>query len=139
MLFQQTAINSVSIKAAPKHCPENERFREKSGFCGPGHCSIAATLFWLVGARIQQQISELSDKLPGMIDQARSKLQEYPWGEKVIDQFSGDKAEKYMKSAQQFFNSTFGALGDLYVILFLSIFLTAEPGVYIVCEGNIKT
>ncbi len=91
---------------------------------------VVGAMFWLIGARIQQQISEMSDKLPEMIDQARSKLQEYPWGDRVLNQFSGDKAEKYLSSAQQFFGSTFGTLGDIYVIIFLSIFLTAEPGIY---------
>lgn len=92
---------------------------------------ILGVISWLVGARIQQQVTELADKLPGMIDQAKAKLQEYPWGDRVIGQFSGKNAEKYMSTASRFFGSTFGALGDIYVILFLSIFITAEPGTYI--------
>jgi predicted PurR-regulated permease PerM len=91
---------------------------------------IIGAIFWLIGARIQQQVAELAEKLPEMIDQAKSKLQQYPWGDRVLNQFSGDNAQKYLSSAQKFFGSTFGALGDIYVILFLSIFITAEPGIY---------
>ncbi len=35
-----------------------------------------------------------------------------------------------MSSIRKFFSSTFGVLGDIYVILFLGIFLTAGPKVY---------
>lgn len=91
---------------------------------------ILGALFWLIGARIQEQVAELSEQLPGMIDQGKAKLEELPWGDKVLNQFSGKNAEKYLSSAQKFFGSTFGALGDIYVILFLSIFITAEPGIY---------
>ena len=35
-----------------------------------------------------------------------------------------------MSTAKRLFSSTFGVLGDIYVILFLSIFFTADPAVY---------
>ena len=98
--------------------------------------SIAGTfllmiaLFWLIGAKVQSQTVALAEKLPGLADQAKAELSQYSWGQKVLDQTSGQNSQKLMSSLQRFFSSTFGVLGDIYVILFLSIFFTADPKVY---------
>ena len=44
---------------------------------------------------------------------------------------SGNSLKKASSVARSFFRSTFGVLGDIYVVLFLGIFFTAAPGVYV--------
>ncbi|WP_423149449.1 AI-2E family transporter [Rubrolithibacter danxiaensis] len=87
-------------------------------------------LFWLIGSKVESQLTQLSDKFPTMLDQAKSRLNETPVGQKILDQTSGQNSKKLISSVRRFFSSTFGVLGDLYVILFLGIFFTAGPSTY---------
>lgn len=92
---------------------------------------IVAGLFWLMGAKVQGQIAELMETLPKTIDNAKAKLNDSSIGEKIVDKLSSknsmDKAQVF---AGQFFQSTFGVLGDIYVILFIGIFFTISPKTY---------
>lgn len=96
-----------------------------------GTLLIVAGLFWLIGAKVQAQIGELMETLPKTIDNAKAKLNDSPIGEKIVDKLSSknsmDKAQVF---AGQFFQSTFGVLGDIYVILFIGIFFTISPKTY---------
>jgi predicted PurR-regulated permease PerM len=83
-----------------------------------------------MGSKIQVQVAELSNKLPVTINAARAKLAETPAGQKVLESFSGSNSDKLIATAQTFFSTTFGVLGDMYIILFLGIFFTANPSVY---------
>lgn len=92
---------------------------------------IVAALLWFMGANIQTQVKELSDTLPHTVANFKSKLAESSIGQKVLDYFSGDdNSDKMMVTAQHFFSTSFGVLGNIYIILFLSIFFTLNPSVY---------
>ncbi len=92
---------------------------------------LLAGFFWFVGARLQQQIAQLSETLPRTIDHAKGWLKQYPTGTKVLDYLnnSGDSG-KTLSVAKQFFSSSFGILSDGYIILLLGLFFTASPLVY---------
>jgi predicted PurR-regulated permease PerM len=88
--------------------------------------------FWLVGAKIQMQVSELTETLPKTIEKARAELSKSPIGEQILERISSEEsAMKIQKSAASFFKSTFGVFGDLYVLFFIGIFLTVSPKIYI--------
>lgn len=92
---------------------------------------LLAAFFWFVGARLSQQISELSDTLPAMIQNVKEHLNNSTIGGKVLDYLnSTGSSEKTMAVAQAFFSSSFGVLSDLYIVLLLSIFFTASPSIY---------
>ncbi|RVT98435.1 AI-2E family transporter [Mucilaginibacter limnophilus] len=95
-----------------------------------GSFLLLLILLFLIGSKVQSQVEELSSRFPSMVEEAKGRLNESAAGRKVLEQFSGDNAKKVAGTAQQFFSSTFGVLGDLYVILFLGIFFTASPGIY---------
>jgi len=95
-----------------------------------GSFIILAVLLWFMGTKIQNQIAVLTDSLPNTIAAARSKLDETSAGKRVLTYLSGDNSEKLFSTAQRFFSTSFGVLGNLYVILLLSIFFTANPSVY---------
>lgn len=88
-------------------------------------------LFWLIGAKVQNQIAELSDTLPSTIEDAKAQLSQNPLGKKLVDKVSSPQS---MKKAQgvvsTLFKSTFGVFGDVYVVLFLGIFFTVSPAIY---------
>ncbi len=91
---------------------------------------IFSVLMWFIGARIQNQVAELSNTLPQTISAAKQKVAGTPIGKKVLDYSSGDNSQKLMDTATSFFNTSFGVLGDLYIIIFLGIFFTSDPTLY---------
>ncbi|HEU4901552.1 MAG TPA: AI-2E family transporter [Flavisolibacter sp.] len=96
-----------------------------------GSLLLLVLLFWLIGAKVQAQIEQLSNSLPETIQTAKSKLNGSSLGQKVVEQLSSPKAAQKAKAvAQTFFKSTFGVLGDLYVVLFIGIFFTVSPKLY---------
>lgn len=99
--------------------------------------SIAGTfiliiaVFWLIGAKLQTQVAELTDTLPKTIENAKAQLMKSPVGQKIVEKASSPESmHKAQSLAGRFFQSTFGVFGDLYVILFLGIFFTASPKLY---------
>lgn len=93
--------------------------------------------FWFAGSRIQQQADELSTTLPSAIADFKEQLSQSTIGRQVLQKVtSGDSAIKATTVAQSFFRSTFGILGDVYVVLFLGIFFTASPKPYV--DGFLK-
>ncbi len=53
-------------------------------------------------------------------------------GQKLLDQLGSEQQTKKMSGlVQSFFRSSFGALGDIYVVLFLGIFFTTGAKTYI--------
>lgn len=95
-----------------------------------GSLALLTGMFILMGNTISSQISTLAEKLPQMADQAKTTLSQYKWGQQLLDQVSGKNSQKLISSVKQFFSSTFGVLGDIYVILLLGAFFTAGPDVY---------
>jgi predicted PurR-regulated permease PerM len=95
-----------------------------------GSIIMLGVLLWFMGTKIQVQVAELSNKLPATINTAKAKLGESPLGQKVLDYFSGDNSKTMLNTAQSFFATGFGVLGDIYIILFLGIFFTANPSLY---------
>lgn len=88
-------------------------------------------IFWMIGAKVQGQVNELSETLPKTVDNAKAWLNKSPLGEKIVEKISSDKSmNKAEGFAGTFFRSTFGVFGDVYVVLFISIFLTVSPRIY---------
>lgn len=92
---------------------------------------LVVGFLWFVGARLQQQISQLSDTLPSTIDNAKHWMKQYPGGDKVLNYLnsSGDSS-KTISIVKRFFSSSFGILSDGYIILLMGLFFTASPLIY---------
>lgn len=95
-----------------------------------GSFVFLGTLLWFMGSKMQDQISVLSDSLPNTITAAKVKMDETHTGRKILTYLSGDNSEKLFSTAQQFFSTSFGVMGNLYVIILLAIFFTANPSIY---------
>jgi len=91
---------------------------------------ITGLLFWFIGAKIQSQVTQLNKNLPHNISTAKAKLSQSALGQKLLDFTSGNNSDKLAATAQTFFSTSFGVLGDLYIVLFLGIFFTASPSLY---------
>lgn len=96
-----------------------------------GSFLLLGLLFWLIGAQVQQQVSDLKEMLPKTVDHAKHYLQQSSVGKKVLHQMQGgDSSDKMGGFIRTFFQSTFGVLGDVYIVFFLGVFFTASPGLY---------
>lgn len=97
-----------------------------------GTIVIVSGLFWLIGFKIQSQIAELIETLPKTIANAKSTLNESSIGSMLVEEASSKKSlEKAKVFAGKFFQSTFGGVGDIYVVLFIGIFFTISPKTYV--------
>ncbi len=98
---------------------------------------LLSLFLWLIGAKIQAQAEQLSSTLPQTIDKAKQQLSQSGLGQKIVQKISSPQSQQRAQATvQTFFKSTFGVLGDLYVILFLGIFFTVSPKLY--TQGIIK-
>lgn len=97
-----------------------------------GSLLLLVGFFWLTGNSISQQISDLKETLPSAIENVKSRLNETALGRRVLETTtSTEMSGKASAVIQTFFTSTFGVLGDIYVVLFLGIFFTVSPKSYI--------
>ena len=96
-----------------------------------GAVIILLLLFWLIGAKVQSQAQELSKTLPSTIENAKNQLNQSTVGQNIVQKVSSPETQKQAQGfAKSFFKSTFGVLGDLYVVLFLGIFFTVGSREY---------
>ena len=96
-----------------------------------GSLLLLLGFFWFAGNSIAAQISELKEVLPSAIENVKGKLNQSSIGKRVLETASSDEvSDKASGVAQRFFSSTFGVLGDIYVVLFLGIFFTVSPKSY---------
>jgi predicted PurR-regulated permease PerM len=95
-----------------------------------GTFALIGLLLWFMGTKIQHQINALSQDFPRLISKLESQVRELPMGAKMLDNVSGDNSQKVVNTAQNFFRTSFGVLGDIYIIIFLGIFFTVSPSLY---------
>lgn len=92
---------------------------------------LVAALIWFMGYRIQMQAAALAKELPATWQHAKASLGHTALGQELLSRAQDGEVEKKAKAIfSTFFKSTFGILGDVYVVLFLGIFFTAAPGLY---------
>lgn len=101
-----------------------------------GSFLILSTLLYVMGTTIQGQIAILSESLPQTINNFKAKLGEGPIGSKILEYFGDDNTDKLFATAQSFFSTSFGVIGNIYIIMFLGIFFTTHPSLY--KDGIIK-
>ena len=90
-----------------------------------------ALFFWFVGSQLSAQIVQLSDTLPQTVLHAKQWLANEPLGQKVLDYATNSvDSVKATSTIQSFFSSTFGMISDIYIIILLGAFFTADPEVY---------
>lgn len=98
---------------------------------------LIGLFFWLMGSKVQSQASEMQEKVPEMIANAQNHLNQSEIGRKIVDYVSDtENQKKVLPVLQGFFSSTFGVFGDLYVVIFLALFLTIGASEYV--RGMVK-
>lgn len=92
---------------------------------------LLAGFFWFAGARLNAQIAQLSDTLPATVEKAKTWLNQSVVGQKALNYLnSSGSAAKSSALINRFFSSGFGILSDLYLIVLITMFFIASPGLY---------
>lgn len=101
-----------------------------------GTILLLSGIFWLIGAETQKQFSQLSESLPSTYENAKDFLKQSWVGQQIIEMTSQvNNGSRMSGFFTDFFKTTFGILGDIYVILLVGIYLTVSPYLY---TGGIK-
>lgn len=97
-----------------------------------GTIILAVGIFYLIGSTISKQISQLKENFPAMVERAESILNQSAAGQEIVSRIQGLKSsDKFETMLSGMFKSTFGGIGDLFIILLLGIYFTSSPKLYI--------
>lgn len=92
--------------------------------------AMITLMFWFLGAKISEQAGEISKDMPTVINEIKEKLGNSGIGRRILDYVSGTNSQKLMNSFNQVFRTSFGVFGDAYIIVFIGLFFTVNPGMY---------
>ena len=86
---------------------------------------------WLFGQQVSHQASDLVDAVTQAWDKARTYLESTTWGSAAIESVQGTASEgNPLARVAKGTVTVFGAVTDLVLVLFLSMYLAAEPASY---------
>lgn len=95
--------------------------------------ALAATS-WAVAPAVAMQADEVRARVPELLELAESRLGQYQWGRDLLESNPGvgDVASSrgLWTGLAGAFSTTFGALANLVLILFVGLYLAVEPGLY---------
>jgi predicted PurR-regulated permease PerM len=91
---------------------------------------------YFMAPRIAGQIEELSNTIPQAIGVLEQWLKSRSWGREVMEQVPAPSemvrnASQFMDEARLLFSGAFGAITNFVIILFVGIYLAAQPKLYI--------
>lgn len=96
-----------------------------------GTIIIFSGMFFLVGATIADQTAELEESFPKLLEKAQEFIEETEIGKSASSWFNDFEAsDKLGEFVSNFFKTTFGGVGDIYIILLIGIYFTTSPLVY---------
>lgn len=117
--------------------------REKTGLAGSVSTAMAlllpmilvASFIWIAAPSVSEQAAELSDRVPKAVSELRQQVRQYSWADRLLDRQDQLKdslpdESKMINFAGRFFSSTFGALGNLVIVLALGVFLSIGSTAY---------
>lgn len=93
----------------------------------------ALVIFTLaVAPAVGEQIDELTRRVPQAFETVRERLAAYSWGSALLDRLTPEAlaSSESRSAALTAVSSTFGALGNAVIILFIGLYGALDPGVY---------
>lgn len=96
-----------------------------------GTTLILAGLIFLIGATVVSQTNKMQEKIPEVINMVKEELNETDVGQELIAQTKRMRSsDELMTFISKFFKTTFGGLGDIYIIFMVGAFFTVAPSLY---------
>lgn len=81
---------------------------------------------------MSDQFDELVKKVPEALDNLRQRISHYSWGQALLDRATPEAllSSESREAATAAVSSTFGAVGNFVIILFIGIYGAIDPGIY---------
>ncbi len=96
---------------------------------------VVGGISWALSPYVSSQATQLSEQLPSSLQEVEQQVKQLPGGQKLVDYVKQEEFLKSLRSnAQKFFSAVFGfvgALGTVYVIVFMGLLILASPQVYV--------
>jgi predicted PurR-regulated permease PerM len=97
-------------------------------------------LFWFIGPQISAQAGDLSESFTGIVIQAIETLQQYEWGQRLLDLLpiedavttlpTGAAGDGIFSTVTGVFSQTLDAFSSLLLVLGIGFFFALDPGLY---------
>ena len=97
--------------------------------------ALLVGIVWLAAPPISRQVEQLSEQLPQSIELLRERASQFKWGKWLVEHSPATQpvdqhAEKLVGQAGGFLAALFDVVVALVVIVFVAIYLAAEPELY---------
>ena len=97
---------------------------------------LFAAAMWLVGPPVVTQIAKLAENLPSTLERLRGYLNEWEWGKQLVEWMPESSqllpmGTDVLKGVGGFFRTAAGGFVNVFLILFLGIYMAACPGFYV--------
>ncbi len=94
--------------------------------------SLAAVTIWLGAAPVGRQVDEMMKILPVAVDSTREWINARPALRGLLPELPPpDRLRRLLPDAGPFFSGALGALANLVIVLFVGIYLAAQPRPYL--------
>lgn len=92
---------------------------------------VIGGLFTLIGSTIVKQTTKLQEDFPRLIQKAEEFFETTDVGKRITLQLEKMKdSDDLANFVSDFFRTSFGGIGDIYVIILVGIYFTASPLIY---------
>ncbi len=96
---------------------------------------LLVALVWLGAPAISRQVEQLAERLPSSIESLKQRVAQYKWGGFFVDhapttQEMTERGGKALWRASGYLGQLFNALVAVIVIVFIGLYLAAEPELY---------
>ncbi|MDP9310819.1 MAG: AI-2E family transporter [Chloroflexota bacterium] len=90
---------------------------------------------WLLAPVIAEQVTELTQRLPHAVTQARQRLAQAPLGQQIVAQMPPlqqlvPRSGNILARVTGMFSTVLGVVVNVVIVLFIGIYLAADPGLY---------
>ncbi len=106
-----------------------------------GLLAIVSLGAWTTGSRVVDQVQTLSEKYPLALDRLEANLQSSDWGKWIVTQAEAVRTQLTLSgpllgSAGGILSKTFGAVGNVFAIVIVGMFVAVSPRLYL--DGLIR-
>lgn len=97
---------------------------------------VVGAVAWLIAPQIARQTQQLFTEIPAAVERFQSYLQQFNWFNQLLGGIPSfeklmQNASGMLSKAGVLFSGTIGVIGNAVIIVFVAIYLAAQPQVYV--------
>ncbi|MDQ3649182.1 MAG: AI-2E family transporter [Acidobacteriota bacterium] len=90
---------------------------------------------WLLAPSIAEQVDQLSETVPRSVARLQQSITRYGWGRRLLEQVPPiedmmPRTRDVVSRATGVFSTTLGVVANLFIVLFIGLYLAADPRLY---------